>query len=154
MAVSIASNHLLRIGEVAIASRLPVKTIRYYDDIGLLKPNVERSDSRYRLFTAAVLNRLSFIKRAQALGLSLSEIQHILQVHDAGNLPCGAVRQHLQSKLDEIHAQIQSLETLKSELQGILSGWQDNPSSQSLAQSICPNISGETIGETMDETIG
>lgn len=131
----------LKIGEVAAASGLSVKTIRYYEEIGLLTPTVERSrSSGYRLFTAQTLNRLAFIKRSQALGLSLSEVQQILQVHDHGELPCGEVKQHLEAKVAEINRQMEALETLRSELQGILSGWQEQPSSDRLVQTICPNI--------------
>jgi DNA-binding transcriptional MerR regulator len=80
-----------QIGEVSIRSGLPVKTIRYYTDIGLLNPQVRRSPSGYRLYESDVLNRLTFIRRTQALGLSLSEIRDILEIHDHGNLPCGLI---------------------------------------------------------------
>lgn len=129
-----------KIGEVASQSRLPVKTIRYYEEIGLLAPITIRSDSGYRLFNREALNRLAFIKRAQSLGLSLSEIQEILEVHDSGQLPCGAVKQHLLHKVEAINEQIAALEILKSELLGLLSGWQEQPPPERIAQTICPNI--------------
>lgn len=141
-----SSDQLLKIGEVASVSGLPVKTIRYYEEIGLLMPTVERSQSSgYRLFTPQVLNRLAFIKRSQSLGLSLSEVQQILQVHDHGEVPCGEVKQHLEAKVAEINRQIEALETLRTELQGILSGWQEQPSSDRLAQTICPNIQASEV---------
>lgn len=130
---------LLKIGEVAAQSGLPVKTVRYYDEIGLLSPTVARSPAGYRLFSAEVLNRLAFIKRSQALGLSLSEVQDILAVHDQGQLPCGEVKQHLETKLDEINRQIEALKTLKAELHGILSGWQEMGDKR-LQHTICPNL--------------
>jgi MerR family transcriptional regulator, copper efflux regulator len=132
---------LLKIGEVALKSGLSVKTIRYYDEIGLLFPTVERSESGYRLFKSQVLTRLAFIRRAQALGLHLNEVQQILKVHDQGELPCGEVRQHLEAKVAEVRQQIADLETLQMELEGILSGWQDQPLG-GLAQTICPNLQG------------
>jgi MerR family transcriptional regulator, copper efflux regulator len=131
---------LLKIGEVAAKSGLSVKTIRYYDEIGLLTSTVERSQSGYRLLKPQVLQRLAFIRRAQALGLHLSEVQQILAVHDQGELPCGEVRQHLETKVVEVRQQIEALETLKLELEGILSGWQDQPTGERLAQTICPNL--------------
>lgn len=131
---------LLRIGEVAKRSGLSVKTIRYYEEIGLLGPTVERSESRYRLFEPQALNRLAFIRRAQSLGLSLIEIAKILEVHDQGELPCGEVKQHLETRLKTISEQIEALEILQSELQGILSGWQDQPPLDRIAQTICPNL--------------
>ncbi len=131
---------LLKIGEVAETSGLPVKTIRYYEEIGLLIPTVQRSESQYRLFQAEVLNRLAFIKRSQALGLNLKEIQQILAVHDHGELPCGDIKQHLEAKVADISHQIDALTTLRAELQGILSGWQDQPPADRIQQTICPNI--------------
>lgn len=131
---------LLKIGEVAEISGLPVKTIRYYEEIGLLTPTVERSESQYRLFHPQVLNRLAFIKRSQSLGLNLKEILQILQVHDHGELPCGEVKQHLEAKVAEITQQIEALNTLRTELQGILSGWQEQPPADRIQQTICPNI--------------
>jgi DNA-binding transcriptional MerR regulator len=119
---------------------MSVKTIRYYEEIGLLAPATTRSQSGYRLFTPTILNRLAFIKRSQSLGLSLSEIQELLAVHDSGQLPCGAVKQHLLLKVEAITQQIEALEILKSELLGLLSGWQEQPSGDRIAQTICPNI--------------
>lgn len=133
-------NKLLKIGEVAETSGLPVKTIRYYEEIGLLTPTVERSEARYRLFHTQVLNRLAFIKRSQSLGLNLKEIQQILAVHDHGELPCGEVKQHLEAKVAEITQQIEALNTLRTELQGILSAWQEQPPADRIQHTICPNI--------------
>jgi MerR family transcriptional regulator, copper efflux regulator len=130
----------LKIGEVASQSGLPVKTIRYYEEIGLLAPTVKRSESGYRLFDNQVLNRLAFIKRSQSFGLSLNEIKTILNLHDRGQLPCGEVKLMVQQKLAEIADRIEALETLRGELQGLLSGWQDRPSSDRIARTICPNI--------------
>ena len=131
---------LLKIGEVAIRSGIPVKTIRYYEDIGLLKSTVQRSESGYRLFGSQVVNRLAFIKRAQSLGLSLNEIQEILNIHDSGQLPCGAVKEHLEAKVEAISKQIESLEILRADLQGLLSGWEEQPPDHLITQTICPNI--------------
>lgn len=137
---AVASKALFKIGEVANVSGLSVKTIRYYEEIGLLLPTVERSQTGYRLFNDQIFNRLAFIKRSQALGLTLHEIKEILGVHDGGQLPCGEVKQHLQEKVREISQQIEALETLRSELQGLLSGWEEAPPSHLAAQTICPNI--------------
>ncbi|MBL1178984.1 heavy metal-responsive transcriptional regulator [Pantanalinema sp. GBBB05] len=138
--VTSISSPLLKIGEVAAASGLPIKTIRYYEEIGLLAPTVRRSEAGYRLFSDTVLNRLAFIRRVQSLGLSLTEIGEILQVHDQGELPCGEVKVHLETKLEEIRQQIASLKTLETELEGLLSGWQDPLTKTAIVPTICPNI--------------
>lgn len=132
--------HALRIGEVAERSGLPAKTVRYYDDIGLLAPTVARSSAGYRLFSADVLQRLAFIKQAQGLGLSLDEIRQVLQVRDRGELPCGEVRHYLETKVTAISQQIQALVALRDDLQKILSGWEDEPSRDRLGAVICPNL--------------
>lgn len=134
------ATHSLKIGEVAQQSGLPSKTVRYYDDIGLLAPTVERSEAGYRLFSPTVLNRLAFIRQAQSLGLSLAEIQHILEIRDRGELPCGEVRHQLETKIEDITRQIEALEALRSEVQTILLGWEETPSGDRLARTICPNL--------------
>ncbi|MBD2103271.1 heavy metal-responsive transcriptional regulator [Leptolyngbya sp. FACHB-261] len=134
------SQSRLKIGQIARESGLSVKTIRYYEDMGLLSPTVDRTESGYRIFTSDVLVRLSFIKRAQKLGLSLEEIQQILQVYDYGNLPCSEVKHHLEAKITEVERRIQELLTLKQELQALLQGWQDTPPHEVAARTICPNL--------------
>lgn len=130
----------LKIGELAHLSGLSVKTIRYYEDIGLLAPTVERSSSGYRLFQSQVLNRLTFIKRAQSLGLSLQEIKPLLALHDRGELPCPEVKEQLQKKISEIASVMEALKTQQAELQSILKVWQEQPPSRQLNESICPNL--------------
>lgn len=130
----------LKIGQVAVDSGLPVKTIRYYADFGLLSSHISRNISGYRLFSPSVINRLNFIKRSQSLGLNLRQIKEILTVHDEGKIPCGVAKQLLVDKLENIQNKIEELTILQSELKGILSGWQDSPSQESLNKSICPNI--------------
>jgi MerR family transcriptional regulator, copper efflux regulator len=137
----------LKIGEVASLTGMSVKTIRYYEEIGLLEPTTTRSESGYRLFSNQVLNRLAFIKRSQSLGLSLSEIREILEIHDSGELPCGSVKQHLLLKVKAVSEQIEALEILKSELLGVLSGWQEQPPHALISQTICPNIQQDVASE-------
>ena len=126
--------NLLFIGQVAALSGLPVKTIRYYADIGLLS-SLERTEGGYRQFSSEVLTRLAFIKRSQSLGLSLQEIKEILKVYDQGELPCGDIKQKLIKKLLQIDHQIGQLTTLRAELSGLLLGW-ENPATQE--GTICP----------------
>ncbi|MBD2465678.1 heavy metal-responsive transcriptional regulator [Oscillatoria sp. FACHB-1407] len=135
----LAQDELKRIGFVAQESGLPIKTIRYYDELGLLK-TVGRTEGNYRLFNSDVLSRLRFIKRAQSLGLSLLEIKIFLAVHDQGNLPCDRIQEKLENKLDEIEQRIQQLQILKQELSELLSGWTtvSEPVSKSMEETICP----------------
>ena len=126
-----------QIGPVAKASGVPIKTIRYYEEMGLLKA-VGRTEGGYRLFDTDIFARLNFIKRAQSLGLSLAEIKEFLDVHDQGQLPCDRVKAKLVHKVTEIDQQIQQLQVLKLELEGLLSGWETIPDHPETT--ICPII--------------
>jgi MerR family copper efflux transcriptional regulator len=126
------------IGTVAKESGIPIKTIRYYEELGLLK-TVGRTEGGFRLFSADVLTRLTFIKRAQHLGMSLSEIHEFLEVHDQGDLPCERVQQALRGKLTDIDRQIQQLQMLKQELEELLAQQPTNS-----AATICPIIESES----------
>ncbi|MBV5257741.1 heavy metal-responsive transcriptional regulator [Synechococcus moorigangaii CMS01] len=136
----ITADYNLKIGAVSQASGLPIKTIRYYADLGLLGAVMGRSPKGYRLFSTAIFQRLAFIKRAQALGLSLQDIGQILAVRDQGALPCGVVKQLLEEQVAEINQQMAALTILKGELQGILSGWQDFSDQPQPPSTICPNL--------------
>lgn len=125
------------IGSVAKESGISIKTIRYYEELGLLKLS-GRTEGGFRLFDADVLARLHFIKRAQSLGLSLSEIKDFLDVHDGGELPCEHIKAKLQDKLTTIDEQIRQLFILKQELTGLLSGWEVIP--ENPQETICPII--------------
>ncbi|MEH2071932.1 heavy metal-responsive transcriptional regulator [Nostoc sp. PA-18-2419] len=125
------------IGHVAKSSGVPIKTIRYYEELGLLK-SLGRTEGGFRLFNSDVLARLNFIKRAQSLGLTLSEIKNFLDVHDGGELPCVHIKAKLQDKIAAIDEQIQQLLILRQELSGLVSGWETIP--ENPEQTICPII--------------
>ncbi|NWF60333.1 MAG: heavy metal-responsive transcriptional regulator [Fischerella sp.] len=133
----LVQEQLKQIGTVAKESGVPIKTIRYYEELGLLKAS-GRTEGGFRLFDSDTLSRLNFIKRAQSLGLTLLEIKEFLNVHDQGELPCEHVKAKLQDKLVIIDEQIQQLLILKLELEGLLSGWETIP--ESSEQTICPII--------------
>jgi MerR family transcriptional regulator, copper efflux regulator len=126
-----------QIGIVAKESGVPIKTIRYYEELGLLKSS-GRTEGGFRLFNSDVLERLHFIKRAQSLGLSLSEIKEFLNVHDGGELPCEHIKIKLEDKVKAIDEQIQQLLILRQELSGLLSGWEIKPDDSH--STICPII--------------
>lgn len=85
-----------------------------------------------------ILKRLSFIKRAQSLGLSLQEISEILQIYDGGKPACDEIQHKLQDKISEIDYQIEQLLTLRSELKELLSEW--HSVSTKPEDRICPII--------------
>lgn len=124
---------LLFIGQISSQCRIPVKTIRYYEDLDLIQSS-GRTEGGFRQFSSDVFPRLAFIKRAQSLGLSLQEIAEILQ----GQLPCGEIKKRLGNKLLEIDRRVKQLQILQTELKGLLSGWESFPVEQN--GTICPII--------------
>jgi len=128
---------LLLIGQVTDISGIPIRTIRYYESLGLIK-SLRRTEGGFRQFSLDVLTRLAFIKRVQNLGLSLEEIGNILQVYDQGQAPCGEIKEKLQDKLLQIDRQIDQLLTLRSEIKGLLSGWKNI--GDQYEDTICPII--------------
>jgi DNA-binding transcriptional MerR regulator len=106
----------LRIGELAGELGLNPKTIRYYEEIGLL-PAPRRSDAGYRLYGAADRERLRFIAKAKAIGFTLREIGEILALRDGGTEPCPHVGKLLDRKLALVDAQLRLLGELRADLQ-------------------------------------
>ncbi len=105
----------MRIGELAGQLGLNPKTIRYYEDIGLL-PEPRRTPSGYRVYEDGDIERLTFIKTAQRLGLALDEVGEILALRDRGERPCGYVRAVLRKQVREIDQRMAELATLRHQL--------------------------------------
>ncbi|WP_414528545.1 heavy metal-responsive transcriptional regulator [Nodularia chucula] len=128
---------LFLIGQVKSLSGIPIRTIRYYESLGLIA-SLSRTEGGFRQFSADVLTRLAFIKRAQSLGLSLEEIRDILEVYDAGKPPCGDIQDKLAEKLLQIDSQIAQLLTLRSKIGELLEDWNHNIGKPE--DKICPII--------------
>jgi MerR family transcriptional regulator, Zn(II)-responsive regulator of zntA len=108
----------LRIGELAAELGLNPKTIRYYEEIGLL-PAPRRTDAGYRLYGAADRERLRFIAKAKAIGFTLREIGEILALRDGGAEPCPHLGTLLDRKLAAVDAQLRLLGELRVDLQAL-----------------------------------
>ncbi len=130
----------LKIGEVAKQTGVAVGALRYYESLGLLQS--ERGDNGYRYYPLAAVSQVQFIKRAQALGFSLEEIGEVLNVHQRGHMPCDLVQSLLQSKIEQIDAQIQEMLAFKSVLEDYRDRW-NGSDFHSLNSNICPLI--ETV---------
>ncbi|HYO98687.1 MAG TPA: heavy metal-responsive transcriptional regulator [Pyrinomonadaceae bacterium] len=114
----------LRIGEVAAASGIGVEALRFYERRGLLgRP--ARTASGYRAYDASVLERLAFIKRAQAIGFSLDEIMGILETRGRGEAPCLEVRDAARRKLAELDKRLAELRRYRNELARTLDEWDE-----------------------------
>jgi len=105
----------MRIGEVAERVGVNTKTIRYYEGIGLL-PDPERLPSGYREYTAEDVDRLRFIRTAQRLGLTLSEISEILAFREREERPCEYVLGVLDRQVADLDRRAAEMAQLRHEL--------------------------------------
>jgi MerR family Zn(II)-responsive transcriptional regulator of zntA len=103
------------IGELAADVQLNPKTIRYYEQIGLL-PAPPRTAAGYRQYGAADRQRLRFIAKAKTLGFTLREIGELLALRDDGEEPCSHLVRLLDHKLAAIEIQLALLMELRAEL--------------------------------------
>jgi DNA-binding transcriptional MerR regulator len=109
---------MLRIGQLAKKTGFTPKTLRYYEQVGLLRP-ATRSDSGYRLYRDDAVERLGLVHRARGLGIRLADIQRILEISDEGRVPCEHVIAILDRELDRIEAEMQRLQELRGHLSAL-----------------------------------
>lgn len=105
----------MRIGEVAERSGVNATTIRYYEEIGLLL-EPERTPSGYRDYPEVTVSRLSFIRAAQAIGLSLGEVQEVLALRERGDTPCAHVIAVIEQHASELAERMAALKQMRREL--------------------------------------
>ena len=131
------------IGDLAKRTGLNVKTLRYYEDLGLLA-GAERTDSGYRTYTPAHVEQLKFIQGAKALGLSLAEIKEIIDLWSGGTAPCEHVSHLLDHKLADLDRRILELVTFRDDLRAYKTriDQAERPSDQP-----CKHIAGVEAGQ-------
>lgn len=105
----------MRIGELARLGDVNPKTIRYYESIGLL-PEPVRTSSGYRDYDKTYVDRLTFIRTAQRLGITLDEVREILTFRERGEAPCSYVRGVLDAQVATIDRRIRELGDLRRQL--------------------------------------
>lgn len=133
------------IGALAKQAGVPIKTIRYYEEVGLL-PKPSRTTSGYRLYESESTGRLQFIKKAQSLGLRLTEIREILDLADRGRCPCGHVQRVLKRRLAELKTKITDLRVLEGRIQqAVRRGCP--PNFRPKGRAICPTIQRQPPAE-------
>ncbi|MPZ89208.1 MAG: MerR family DNA-binding protein [Nitriliruptorales bacterium] len=106
----------MRIGEIAAEAAMPVKTIRFWEEQGLL-PEPERTPSGYRDYRPEILTRLAFIRYAQGTGFTLGQIRQVLEIQDSGDAPCEHVRRLIADRLADVEARIAELNRTRRHLE-------------------------------------
>jgi DNA-binding transcriptional MerR regulator len=109
----------MKIGQIAKEAQLNIQTLRYYDRIGMVKPD-SRDRSGYRSYSPGAIKRLEFIKKGQKLGFSLTEIKELLSLR--GNSVSGRIlaRKKASDKLEVIRKRVADLRALEKTLQGLI----------------------------------
>jgi len=131
------------IGVIARQASVPIKTIRFYEDVGLL-PKAPRTASGYRLYPPEVVTRLEFIKKAQGLGLRLEDIREILDLADRGRCPCGHVQSLLKKRLTALRQKIADLRVIERRVvAAIRQGCP--PNFKPRGKAICPTIERQPV---------
>jgi len=105
----------MRIGEAAGRSGVPAKTIRFWEDQRLL-PAPARTSAGYRDYDPVILERLAFIRHAQAAGLTLEHIRQVLDIRDGGQPPCVHVAGLIGRRLAEVETRLAELARARDQL--------------------------------------
>ena len=126
---------MLTIGRVARQVGVQPSAIRYYEAQGILRP-ADRRPNGYRVYTDNAVKLLLFVKRAQALGITLKEIKPLLNLATQGQRPCNQVKELARNHLRNINDKIRELQALRNELRTLVR----RKAGQPHGNKVCPLI--------------
>jgi DNA-binding transcriptional MerR regulator len=131
----------MKIGELSQRTATPTKTIRYYEEIGVL-PVPDRATNGYREYTEDAVDRLTFVREAQTTGLTLTEISSILDLRSQGEATCHHVIDLLERHLTAIDRHIETLRQTRRKLASLTDRARDLDPSDCRDPNRCQTISG------------
>jgi Cu(I)-responsive transcriptional regulator len=105
----------MKISAAAKSAGLPVKTVRYYGDIGLVDASA-RSQAGYRTYTDAAVRKLTFVRRSRAFGFSIDDCRELLGLYDDSNRTSSEVKRIASNRLAQIEEKQRELQSLHDEL--------------------------------------
>jgi DNA-binding transcriptional MerR regulator len=105
----------MQIRDLAHQTEVPAKTIRYYEFVGLLPPPA-RKPNGYRSYSQTDVQRLKLVAGARRLGISMAEIQEILDMRDRQEAPCSRLLEQVAEKRAEIQRRVDQLKQMDTEL--------------------------------------
>lgn len=108
----------MNIGQASERSGLPAKTIRYYEEIGLIRP--DRALNGYRDYGDADIHRLAFLQRARALGFSIEECRQLMDLYDDRNRASHDVREIASAHVAAIDLKLRELEAMRATLSRLI----------------------------------
>ncbi|GIW44081.1 MAG: heavy metal-responsive transcriptional regulator [Candidatus Binatia bacterium] len=119
------------VSQLARQAAVTPDTVRYYERVGLL-PKPPRSASGYRIYDETTLKRLLFIRKAQALGFSLSQIEHILNLQGRGKETCRCVLAMAEATLTATEEKLKDLQRFHEQLRKMIVRWRRRLSNRRL----------------------
>ena len=108
----------MNIGEASASSGLPAKTIRYYEDIGLISP--DRADNGYRDFSETHMHKLAFLSRARGLGSTIEDCRTLLSLYEDTDRASADVKAMAREHLDKISHKIDELKAMQNTLSDLV----------------------------------
>lgn len=131
---TVGTSIVMNIGTVSEKSGLPAKTIRYYEDIGLIRP--DRRDNGYRDYSTEDVHRLRFLQRSRGLGFSVEECRQLLSLYGDTHRESAEVKAIAEGKLSEIDRKLAELQELRDMLKHLVANCHGDDRPQ------CPIIDG------------
>ena len=108
-----------KIGDLAREVDVPISTLRYYERSGLLAP-AERTKSNYRLYSTDAIERVRFIRAAQASGFTIADIRDLLELRSGDMSRCAEVRDVIEHRLELVGARIEEFQHFERVLRSFL----------------------------------
>ena len=138
----------MRIGELSQRTSVPTKTIRFYEDRGVL-PTPDRAPNGYRDYPEDAVDRLRFVKDAQSTGLTLTEISAILDLRRQGDSTCEHVVDLLEGHLSGLERHIERLQRTKAQLVALTERARRLDPADCTDPNRCQTIVSDTNGERL-----
>lgn len=126
----------MQIAELAERSGVPKKTIRYYEEIGVM-PIASRNDSGYRQYAEDAVALLSFVRAAQSVGLTLGEIREVLAFRERGETPCQHVAALIDRHANDLAERIAALQAMHQDLRRLAKRARSAPATAATDTVIC-----------------
>ena len=110
----------MRIGQLAKEASVGVETVRFYEQKGLMEQPPKPATGGYREYQPESVHRIRFIRSAQQLGFSLSEIVELLELESGNSARCIDVRERAEEKLEDVSIKIENLKSIRKALEMLI----------------------------------
>lgn len=127
---------MLQIGELSEQTGVSAKTIRFYEEVGLLPP-ATRAENGYRTYGEEDVERLQFVRRMRALDFALDDIAEILAFRERNEPPRRYVMALMHEQIDQISARITDLERMRDDLTTLLEAGRHLPEDALMRSCVC-----------------